>query len=126
MLKTQIKFTEEFGRGIYADQEIKAGQWIECAEVLALNDQDTVMINNTALKCYTFKFGDNSDCLVLGNGELYNHSDNPNVSYSLIHINGRSQMVFRAVKDIKKNEQLFIDYNEDGQTNVNYCVNLFK
>lgn len=126
MLKTQIKFTEEFGRGIYADQEIKSGQWVECAEILALNDQDTVMVNNTELKCYTFKLDDNSDCLVLGNGELYNHSDNPNVSYRLLHINGRSQMVFKAIKNIQKNDQLFIDYNEDGPTNAEYCVNLIK
>lgn len=126
MLKTIIKVTEQFGRGVYADQNITAGQWIECAEILALNTADTVQVNNTDLKCYTFTLDETSDCLVLGNGELYNHSDNPNVEYKLINLNGRNQMVFKALKDITNGDQLLIDYNGDGPAHANYCVNLIK
>lgn len=124
-----VKVTDQYGRGVYAADNIDSGKWIECAEVLVLSEVDTTSVNNTDLKDYTFKFDDNTDCLVLGNGEIYNHSDHPNVSYTLININGRFQMVFKAVSDIKAGEQLFIDYNSDvpNSTNEkNYSVNLLK
>jgi SET domain-containing protein len=126
---TTVKVTDQYGRGVYATDNIDSGRWIECAEVLALNEADTALVNNTDLKDYTFKFDDKTDCLVLGNGEIYNHAGNPNVSYTLMNINSRFQMVFKAIKDIKVGEQLFIDYNSDVPNSTvekNYSVNLLK
>lgn len=127
-MKTYIKMTEEFGRGVYAQKSITEGEVVEIAEVLLLSEDDTYTLNrNTALKDYTFvvtedvkyEYIGNQDCLVLGNGELYNHSDTPNVKYELINLNGRKQMYFTALRDIKPDEQLFIDYNADTQRKVN-------
>jgi SET domain-containing protein len=125
-MKTYIKMTEEFGRGVYAERSITEGEVVEIAEVLLLSEQDTWAVNQTGLKDYTFvvsenldyTFTDNQDCLVLGNGELYNHSATPNVKYELINLNGRKQMYFTALRDIKPDEQLFIDYNADTKRQV--------
>ncbi len=125
-MKTYIKMTEEFGRGVYAEKSITEGEVVEIAEVLLLSEQDTWAVNQTGLKDYTFvvsenldyTFTDNQDCLVLGNGELYNHSQEPNVKYELINLNGRKQMYFTALRDIKPDEQLFIDYNADTKRQV--------
>jgi hypothetical protein len=118
--------TEEFGRGVYANQPIHSGEWIETAEILLLSEDDTFRVNSTALKDYTFvveedikyEYINNQDCLVLGNGELYNHSNEPNASYELVHLNGRKQMVFKALREIEHNEQIFIDYNADTNRKV--------
>jgi SET domain-containing protein len=129
MKKTIIKFTEEFGRGVYAEESISVGQWIELAEVLPLSEKDTQLVEQTDLKYYTFKFSENTDCIVLGNGEIYNHSDDANTSFDLINLNGRTMMLFKALKDINAGEQLFTNYNQDvtGITEKNeYSVNLLK
>jgi SET domain-containing protein len=56
----------------------------------------------------------------LGDGEIFNHNDDANVLYNLIEWNGRKIMQFQASKDIKKGEQLFIDYRTDveGLSNI--------
>jgi len=113
-----IKVTPEFGRGLYASHTIYHAQTIETAEVLVLNQSDTEVVNTTDLRYYTFKYDDTRDCLVLGNGEIFNHSDEPNVSYKLMDIEGRKQMCFIALKRINRGEQLFIDYKADVVSTV--------
>ena len=109
-MKYIIRITKEFGRGIYAKHDLKAGTVIEIAEVLVLNDRDTRIIDGTDLKFYAFKHDDKRDCLVLGVGELFNHADQANVSYDLKPLNGRMRMFFKTTQDVKKGKQLFIDY----------------
>lgn len=107
----------EMGRGLYANQDIKAGTVISQCEVLVLSPEDTVKANDTDLKWYTFKYSENQDCLVLGDGEIFNHDDNANVAYILTEYKDetcpRKLMTFVAIKDIKEGSQLFIDYAAD-------------
>lgn len=117
----QIKITKKYGRGCYASKNIKKGQVIETCELLVLTKEDTKKVNNTDLKYYVFKYNNSQDCLVLGNGEIFNHSDNANVSYKIKD----NKMVFIAIKNIKKGRQLFTNYNEDVQVDTNkYTKNL--
>lgn len=109
----QVKTSEKFGRGVYSTKLILQGQWIEICEILELDIKDSILVSNTALKNYTFKLDLNRDCLVLGHGELYNHSDTPNVSYRLLNLDGRAMMVFKALRTIQPDEQLFTDYRQD-------------
>lgn len=108
-----IKMFEAMGRGIVANYRIITGETVASCEILVLNELDTVIINTTDLKHYTFKYSETRDCLVLGDGEIFNHADVPNVSYSLETIGDRKLMVFKALKDIEAGEQLFIDYSAD-------------
>ena len=109
-----VMMTEQYGRGVFAMKNIDPIKLIESAEILVLNEHDTQLLNNqTELKDYTFTFDDKRDCLVMGIGEMFNHSDDPNVSYQLMSINGRFKMLFYTTRPIKAGEQLFIDYNAD-------------
>jgi SET domain-containing protein len=110
-----VQMIDGMGRGIIAEKDIKRGEVITNCELLVLSPEDTIKINETDLKWYTFTFNaeTNQDCLVMGDGEIFNHDDDANVLYGLIEFNGRKLMRFQASKDIKRGEQLFIDYGAD-------------
>lgn len=110
-----VQLIEGMGRGIIAERDIKLGEVITNCELLVLNSDDTKKVNETDLQYYTFTYNAElkQDCLVLGDGEIFNHDDNANVLYGLIDWNGRKLMRFQAARDIKKGEQLFIDYSAD-------------
>lgn len=118
---------EDMGRGLKATQSIQTDKVLFTAELLVLSPNDTVKVNETDLKYYTFKYNDEQDCLVLGDGELFNHSAAANVGYKLMDWGnqGRKVMVFYTLRPIEAGEQLFIDYNADVRVNTNeYTVNL--
>jgi hypothetical protein len=110
-----VQMVKGMGRSIIAERDIKRGEVITNCELLVLSPEDTVKVNETDLQWYTFTFNKNTkqDCLVMGDGEIFNHSDDANTLYGLIDWNGRKLMRFQAARDIKKGEQLFIDYNAD-------------
>lgn len=112
----QIIFTQEYGRGLYATRDIKQGETISQCELLVLSSEDTKKVNETDLKYYTFIYNENQDCLILGDGELFNHNYMNNVNYNLIDFNGRKLMNFSAKIDISQGDQLFINYNDDTIT----------
>ena len=126
----KIKLHPEMGRGVFSAHDVYS--WEVCTvfsfcELLVLNTDDTRVVNTTELKHYTFKYNETQDCLVLGIGELFNHSDTPNVSYHLEDKveNGitRKVMAFRLLKPVTKGEQLFIDYNADVKVNTEEYIN---
>jgi len=117
-MKTHVKLVPGMGRGVFADHDIDMGRIVVVNELLVLSEADTVKVNNTSLKLYTFKYNDTQDCLCLGDGELFNHSDTPNVEYYLQNINGRKVMSFLASRDIVAGEQLFINYSHDTEVNI--------
>lgn len=112
------------GRGVQAVENIKCGELITVCELLVLSPQDTIIINKTDLQYYTFKYNEAQDCLVLGDGEIFNHSENANVSFNLVDRQSRKVMAFRAIQDIPEGQQLFIDYAADTQIDTeNYLKN---
>jgi SET domain-containing protein len=119
----KIYQNSEFGRYVEATEFILAGTEIEFCELLVLSPNDTKIVNSTDLQFYTFKYNETQDCLVLGNGEIFNHSDNPNVGYKIAVGEARSFMIFKAIKHIQVGEQLFIDYGADTKVNTNNYVN---
>lgn len=120
-MKTQVTIFKGMGRGVVVaagDYFIPSNSKIMVCEILVLSTKDTVVVNTTDLQHYTFKYNKTQDCLVLGDGEIFNHSDTPNVSYRLKNKYGRKVMVFTALRDLFPGEQLFIDYNADVKVNV--------
>jgi SET domain-containing protein len=113
-----LKNTEVMGRGLYAANDIQEDKIIFTAELLVLSEQDTVTVNTTDLQYYTFKYNEKQDCLVLGDGEIFNHDDAPNTAYKLIDFDGRKVMAFYTLRPVLQHEQLFIDYNADIKVNV--------
>ncbi len=120
-----VKNVENMGRGLFSFTSFKANRVIMECELLVLSEQDTKSVNTTDLQYYTFKYNDAQDCLVLGNGEIFNHSEKPNVGYRLIDYDGRKMMQFYTLTEVNSDDQLLIDYNMDTKVNTdNYKVNL--
>ncbi|KAI0647731.1 hypothetical protein C8Q79DRAFT_999339 [Trametes meyenii] len=80
----RIEYAEGKGRGVYACREISAQTLIEVSPVLLFTVEEyEAHGRHTVLDHYTFKWRDGRMALALGLGSLFNHSQRPNVSYTL-------------------------------------------
>ena len=114
----EVRMTVDMGRGVFSSRDIAQGDVITVCELLPLSASDTVTVNTTELRYYTFQLNKVQDCLVLGVGEIFNHHFLPNVSYKLVSYGDRLMMQFEALVDIPRDTQLFIDYAADSKVNV--------
>lgn len=114
--------TDSKGRGIYATRDILQGEVIGEYELLVLNESDTIKVNETDLKYYTFSYLKGRDCLVLGHGEIFNHDDRPNVAYQLVKFQDRMLMQFKALSKIESGNELLIDYSADSQVDTSKYI----
>jgi hypothetical protein len=90
------------GYGVFADQTIEAGDMIEECYALGYESKQGSIFSN-----YLFQV-DSKNVLLLGNGSLYNHADDPNCHYEFDP--NESLMVFRATQRIRHGEEIFISY----------------
>lgn len=97
------------GRGVFAAKNIKAKQIVEICPAIILRRSELKHIRETDLNYYYFEFDNKHIGIVLGYGELYNHSYNPNAKY-LLSVS-RHEFTVVAIKDIKKGEEIFFNYN---------------
>jgi SET domain-containing protein len=100
------------GRGVFARRAIPDGTVIERVPVLLVplrgalgNGHDSV------LSRYCFLRSGTTVALALGYGSLYNHSYRPNARYEE---DGPDSMLFRAIRDIAKGEEITINYNGEA------------
>lgn len=103
----------KIGRGVFALVNIKKGEIIEICPTITFPENQTDSLSQTELMNYIFFAGKNKNVLVLalGFGSLYNHSNIPNAKYK---IDLKNELItFRAIKDIKKDEEIFINYKGD-------------
>ena len=115
---TMITFDIKYNRCVIADKMYFPGDVIEIAEILPLSPEDTIVINNTNLRVFTYALNEYQDCVVLGNGCLYNHNDTANASYAIEQVNDRHCMVYKATELIQHNEQIFINYLQDADVDL--------
>ncbi|EPQ51006.1 hypothetical protein GLOTRDRAFT_81597 [Gloeophyllum trabeum ATCC 11539] len=79
-----IRYSEGKGRGVFATRRIDPQTVIEISPVLLFTkDEYRDHGRHTVIDHYTFKWRDGRMALALGLGSLFNHSDHPNVSYTL-------------------------------------------
>lgn len=110
--KIIVKNRSKSGRGVFATSRIKKGETIEICPVVVLPYKDRKLVDKTKVIEYYFYWGPkNQPAIVLGYGSLYNHSFTPNAEYT--PDNRRKVMKFRAIKEIKKGEEIFTNYNGD-------------
>jgi hypothetical protein len=95
----KIRVGRDHGYGIFAVQDIKAGEVVEEAPVLAQS--------SPFLTDYTFSAA-GKHIIPLGNIALYNHSDSPNCTHALD--DSGSVMTLTASRDIRAGDQLSITY----------------
>jgi len=104
-----VKSVRGKGRGVFARKAIKKGNIIERVPVLifpvnSMKDGH----RNRHIGRYHYEWCDESTVAIsLGYGSLYNHSFAPNAKYK----HGKQTLTYVAVRDIKKGEEITINYN---------------
>lgn len=107
----KIKKTRKYGRGIFASEDIKKGQAVEVSPLLVFKSKkDLKRLMKTDLCRYLYDFK-GKQALALGIGSLFNHSSSANVDWKVLH--KEEKILFWASENIKKGQQLFIDYGYD-------------
>lgn len=96
-------------RCIKAAREIKAGELIESCPVILIPTGQLKDHDKTILTKYNYDWDDNNDAFVLGYCVLTNHSFSANVFFKCNL--EKKCMEYYAAKDIKKDEEIFINYN---------------
>jgi uncharacterized protein len=97
------------GRGIRAQDFIHQGETIERCELVFLNPHDV----QGNLEAYVYQYSPRSLVIALGNGSLYNHSDEPNAEFYFNR--KRKQLIIRALRSIRPGEEVSIDYGYSPQ-----------
>ena len=104
----------KYGRGVFAGMDFSKGSLIEVCPVILMNAHEAHMAwatHGTILERYYFEYDEKHSAIALGYGSLYNHSKNPNADYSAN--TETKEVVIYARKNIKKGEQIFINYGYD-------------
>ncbi len=116
-----VKRFKRKGRGVFALKSFKAGEIIENAPVLTFSPKERKHLEKTLLNYYIYPWrSTRSAALALGYGSIYNHSYEPNADWKQ---NFKTMsMVYRAVKPIKKGEEITVNYNgePDDKTPIDW------
>jgi len=106
----EIKRTGKKGRGVFALKDFKKGEIVESCPVINITPKERKRLEKTQLSHYIYPWrSTRGAALVLGYGSIYNHSFSPNADWKQ---NFKTQsMVFRAIKSIKKGEEILVNYN---------------
>jgi hypothetical protein len=105
--------TENKGRGVFTNQQIRADTIIEVAPVIVMPAADRVLLDQTKLHDYIFEWGDDkTECaMALGWIPVYNHSYQSNCEYYMDF--DTANMLVKTVRKVKAGEELTINYNGD-------------
>lgn len=105
-----IKYSKKFnGRGVFANKEYKKGDILElCPSILVTGV--TKIKDNKPLNNYAYSIGDDYSLIGFGYCSMYNHSDTPNLEWTIMNVN---QMQIKVLSDIQKDDELFISYGNN-------------
>lgn len=109
---------------MFATANIRKGEIVEVCPIIAVPKSQEKLLRKTILDDYCFPWATkNQPAIVLGYGSLYNHSYTPNIEYD--ENVKRKVMIFTALRDIKKGEELMSNYNgdHDSQDEVWFDLN---
>jgi len=98
-------------RCIKAARDIKKGELIESCPIILLPLSEIEHFEKTILTNYDYDWDDENGAFVLGYCILTNHSYSSNAVFKRNYTEKR--MEYYAVKEIKKDEEVFINYNGD-------------
>lgn len=101
------------GRGVFTADKLDAFTLIEVAPVVVMNATERKLLDQTMLHDYIFEWGPNRShcCMAMGYVPLYNHSKLSNCEYEM---DFKKELIsVKTVRDIKRGEELFINYNGD-------------
>jgi len=99
------------GRGVFSADDLAAGTVIEIAPVIVMSAEERVILDKTLLHDYIFLWGTDETqcCVALGYVSIYNHDYQSNAEYEMDFETNTIRI--KTVRDIKKGEEIFINYN---------------
>jgi SET domain-containing protein len=98
------------GRGVFAGKKYKIGEIVEISPAIIDN---LAAFNRGILKDYIFGYKDSKYILGFGYASMYSHNDKPNLTYIIREDDDKNIFIlFIAKKNIKKDEELFINYGD--------------
>lgn len=119
----EIKNTRNKGRGVFALKDFKTGEIVENCPVLTLTPKERKECEKTMLNYYIYPWKSlKSAAVVLGWGSIYNHSFTPNADWKQNF--KTNSMVYKAIKPIKKGEEITVNYN--GEPDNNTAIDWFE
>ena len=126
--RLRVRAAHRKGRGVFANRRIRKGEIVEIAPVIVVTPEDERCFRELELINYCYNWGSkgNQTAFVLGFGCLYNHSYSPNVEHH--QRLKRKEMVFRALRNIAKGEEVTHNYNgsPDDQTPIRFNRNSWE
>lgn len=117
----EVKRTSGKGLGVFALKDFKEGEIIESCPVLIFDTKGRKNLEKTLLSHYVYPWrSTRGAALVFGYGSIYNHSYSPNADWKQNF--KTNSMVYRAIKDINKGEEITVNYNgePDEQTPIDW------
>ncbi|NCF49630.1 MAG: SET domain-containing protein-lysine N-methyltransferase [Bacteroidetes bacterium] len=114
-MKIRVGVSPIHGLGVFATQDLAAGDTLERAPYIVIDDDDLQEVNR--LNDYLFTSPDDPGdyLVVMGYGMLYNHSANANAKWEVDDEDNRF-LRFYADCAIKSGEEIFHDYGEEYWT----------
>lgn len=117
----EVKKSEISGNGVFAACDMPAGELFEFAPALIYHfDTHEVLADYFGPHVffdYAFTWCEDEKlaAIVFGYGSIYNHSDDPNISWSIIKGDGELEgAAFYTTKPVKAGEELVSTYNNAG------------
>ena len=105
------------GRGVVATQDIQVGATIEVCPIVFLSKKEIDFLKNESdvLRSYYLIQPETGKCCVMfGYGSIYNHSLSPNAEIDYNEKITENFLFFKAIKDIKANEEIVFNYQFDN------------
>ncbi|MEN8108241.1 MAG: SET domain-containing protein-lysine N-methyltransferase [Pseudomonadota bacterium] len=118
------------GRGVFAGRDYRAGEVVEVSPAIVLEKEAVALLRDTLLRTYDFDWqvlantNTPATAIAAGYGGMYNHSDPANMRYHADPL--AVTLIFTAVRDIRRDEQLTINYNARGGGHVWHDDNWFE
>lgn len=106
-----LKKSKGKGLGVFSSETIPAKRVVEKSSVIVMSPEDRKHVEKTFLQNYIFEWAEDnkSCCLALGYISMYNHSYEANCEYIMDF--EKQTMVIKTLREIKKDDELTINYN---------------
>lgn len=96
------------GRGVFANQSIKAGEIVEIAPIILEKTHKIIKDSNVMQYVFYSDASETEYAIAFGYGSMYNHSDTNNAEWKVDKPNLR--LIVTAIKDIPKGAEIYVSY----------------
>ena len=114
-MKIRVKESPIHGLGVFALEDVAAGDTLERCAYIVIDDDDLQEVNRLNDYLFTSPDAATDYLVVMGCGMLYNHDSPPNAKWEVDEADNRF-LRFYADRDIKAGEEIFHDYGEEYWT----------